>query len=889
MATMQKLIIIIGILSLSSPLTAQQTIEPVYRKIEFDSLMTIMQKESGRRVYYLLNDNSSKNLTFTIKAGKGQLFNTIKKELESVGFTVSNYGNGIFVLKGTGLTSLLPKGYFDEEAHKQEIRAVDYIDALTNASNVATSASKVYEIGDKDFIKKSGRIYLSGYIRDSRTGEPVVGAAIFNNSTKAFTQSDAYGFYKILLPTGKNELSVSGYSLEDAQVHLQAYNDGNLDIIVKEKVYTLNSIVVSAENSGKIRNNEIGIEKVRIDRIKKVPSVFGEADVVKIILTLPGVKSVGEASGGFNVRGGATDQNLVLFNEGTVYNPSHLFGLFSGFNPDIVNDIELYKSSIPVDYGGRISSVLEVKSREGNNKNITGSLGVGMLTARGHIEGPVTPKTTFILGARATYSDWLLNFLPEKSGYKNGSASFYDFTGGVNYKINEKNSLHLNGYYSLDGFKFSIDTSYRYQNANASVKWRSNFNDKHSLEMSAGYDQYDYTTYDKANSVNSYKMSFKIRQGFAKLKFKSLLSNSHSMTYGINATYYNLAPGTYLPYGESSLVTPKELNKETAAEGAAFISDNWKISEKIFLDFGLRYSLFKSDKYYGGPEFRVSGRYMITNTLSFKAGFNSMRQYIHMLSNTTAISPTDIWKLSDKNIRPQAGWQAAGGFYASLFNNKVEATVEGYYKKTDHYLDYKSGAILIMNEKIAEDVVETEGKAYGIEFMLKKPLGKFNGWVSYTYSKVQLKESGDRGNAAINGGEWYDAAFDKPHDFKLVGNYKFTHRFSFSFNMDYSTGRPVTVPVSKYYYGGGYRVYYSERNTYRIPDYFRLDAALNVEPGHKLKMFTHFSFTIGVYNITGRKNAYSVYFDTNNGKEIRGHKLCIFGAPIPYVNLNFKF
>jgi hypothetical protein len=303
----------------------------------------------------------------------------------------------------------------------------------------------------------------------------------------------------------------------------------------------------------------------------------------------------------------------------------------------------------------------------------------------------------------------------------------------------------------------------------------------------------------------------------------------------------------------------------------------------------LRYSVFKSDKYYGGPEIRLSGRYMISPSFSVKAGWNSMRQYIHMLSNSTAISPTDIWKLSDKDIKPQEGWQAAGGFYASLWNNKVDASLEGYYKKMDNYLDYKSGAVIIMNKDIAQDVIVTEGEAYGVELMLKKPVGQLNGWVSYTWSKTRLRETEDRGTNTVNGGNWYDAAYDKPHDIKLVANYKITHRVSISANADYSTGRPITVPVAKYDYAGGERLFYSERNSYRIPDYFRLDAALNVEPTHKLKAFTHFSFTIGVYNVTGRKNVYSVYFDTDANGNIQGHKLCIFGAPIPYVNLNFKF
>jgi len=860
----------------------------IRRNIGLDSLIAIMQKRVPQKIYW--NKDETGNLTFTINTASPTLLEEIESGLQEKGYSITRSEGLIFVLKGTGIKDALPDSWFalaGEKKDTQEPQRPDYL--LGAQQNLALSENKVYQVGDRNNARE-GKVYLSGYVRDSRTGEPVIGVTLANNASKSYAQSDAAGFYKILLPTGENTLDVSGYSLEDSKVHLQVYGDGVLDIVVKEKVYALTGIVVSAENTNKVRNNEIGIEKVRIDRIKKVPVVFGEADVVKIILTLPGVKSVGEAGGGFNVRGGATDQNLVLFNGGTVYNPSHLFGMFSGFNPDIVSDIELYKSSIPVEYGGRISSVLDVNSREGNNKNITGSLGVGLLTARGHIEGPITPKTSFIVGARATYSDWLLGLLPESSEYNEGTASFYDVTAGLTHRFNEKNSIHLNGYYSIDAFKFSADTSYRYNNGNASIKWRYNFHEKHKLELSAGYDMYSYATYDKYNPVNSYEMSFKIRQGYGKLKFKSLLGNDHTLTYGVDAINYNLSPGSYLPYGEESLVVPNILPTEKALEGAAYLSHSWNLSDRFFVDYGLRYSVFNSDgKTYSNPEIRVSGRAMITQDISFKAGFNSLSQYIHMLSNTTAMSPTDIWKLSDKDIRPQQGWQAAGGFYANLFQNKVEASVEGYYKKMDHYLDYKSGAVLVMNSNLAEDVVETQGEAYGVELMLKKPLGKLNGWLAYTWSRTRLREVGDRGDMAINGGKWYDAAYDKPHDVKLVANYKFTQRISLSVNGDYSTGRPITIPVAKYEYDGGYKLYYSGRNSHRIPDYFRIDAAMNFEPTHKLRAFTHFSFTVGVYNITGRKNVYSIYFDTNSEGQVKGHKLCIFGAPIPYVNFNFKF
>lgn len=484
----------------------------------------------------------------------------------------------------------------------------------------------------------------------------------------------------------------------------------------------------------------------------------------------------------------------------------------------------------------------------------------------------------------------MLKLLPENSEYNNGAASFYDITAGLTHRFSGKSSLHLNGYWSQDGFRFSADTSYRYSNGNGSLKWRYNFHEKHKMELAAGYDMYRYATYDKYNPVNSYEMTFSIQQVYSKLKFKSLLGKDHTLTYGVDAIGYDLSPGSYLPYGEESLVVPDILPKENAIEASAYLSHSWNISERFFMDYGLRYSLFTTKgKTYHHPEIRVSGRVMITDNISFKAGFNSLTQYIHMLSNTTTMSPTDIWKLSDKDIKPQEGWQAAGGFYTNLFQNKVEISVEGYYKQMENYLDYKSGAVLVMNRNLAADVVQTQGKAYGVEFMLKKPLGKLNGWLAYTWSRTQLREVGDRGNMAINGGDWYYASYDKPHDLKLVANYKFTQRISLSVNGDYATGRPITIPVAKYQYDGATKLYYSGRNSHRIPDYFRIDVAMNFDPTHRLDAFTHFSFTVGVYNITGRKNVYSVYFDTNSAGEVKGHKLCIFGAPIPYVNFNFKF
>ncbi len=883
-----------------------------------DSLKVLVKKHIGLDLFIKI-DKGDDSLKFSFNCGQNDLLKETSRQLEQKGYSITIIGNSLFILKGAGIMKALPDDYFHDKNNGSNVKS-DYLDAISTNGQVAGSENKIYKVGDPNFPKKSGRALLRGYVRNQESGEPLSGVTVMIEKPNTVVTTDRFGFYRILLPIGVSDLILKGYGLVDSKLMLEVSGDGEMDIAMKDKIYSLKEFVLTAESAQKVRTTQMGMEKVKIDRIKHIPSVFGEADVMKVVLTLPGVKSVGEASGGFNVRGGATDQNLILFNDGTLYNPTHLFGLFSAFNPDVVEDVELYKSTIPAKFGGRISSVLEINSRNGVNNKITGSAGIGLLTSKFHIEGPIVKnKTNFIAGVRTTYSNWILGVLPKESGYRDGKASFNDVTLGLSHKFDKSNTVYLYGYYSGDGFKFTADTSYRYQNINASVKWRNIISDKHNMLVSAGYDQYSYSNEESGNPINGYIMKFNIRQMFLKTNFNTLLNEKHSLNYGLNSLFYNVSPGTMTPASDESLVASKIMDKEKAVELALYLSDSWTLSDRLSVDLGLRYSFYSAVgprsyyrylgenrgednitdtisvgrgglvKPYYGPEIRVSARYSITDDLSLKAGYNSMRQYIHMLSNTTAVSPTDIWKLSDANIAPQEGWQAAFGVYRNVLRGRVELSVEGYYKEMNKYLDYKSGAVLNMNENIERDVLTTRGKAYGIEVMAKKTLGKLNGWLAYTYSRTQLKESGKKEVYTINKGDWYSASYDKPHDLKLISNYKFTQRFSISVNMDYSSGRPVTVPISKYFYGNGYRLYYSERNAYRIPDYFRMDVSVNVEPSHHITLLTHSTITIGVYNLTGRKNAFSVYYDSNNGTKIRGYKLSIYGAPIPYVNYNIKF
>jgi len=866
--------------------SAQEALE--VRRVGLDSLVHFLRKEFNPEIYFIMDEKEQSS--FTVSAPRDSFLEQAFDQIREKGYIISYYGNACFILNSKTVFTSLPAGYFEDNSPDKENTEMERF--LAEQNMVVTFANKTYEIGDPG-AGRSGKVYLSGHVRDVSSGEPLTGVSVYDTASGAYTVTDADGFYRISLLVGDGQLSLSGYSLDDMHLNLKLFDDGTLDVVMKEKVTALSGAVISADAVSYHRDTKIGLERMRINIVSKIPSAFGEGDIIKAVLTLPGVKSVGEASSGFNVRGGSTDQNLILFNDGILYNPTHLFGIFSAFNPDVISEVELYKSSIPVEFGGRISSVLDVRGREGNSNKVTGSLGLGLLTSRFHLEGPISKgKTTFIMGGRTTYSNWLLNLMPAYSNFHGGSADFSDLNASLTHKVNDKNTFQAYAYWSRDGFSFSRDTTFRYSNLDVSMKWRSQIGNRLNLVASAGYDQYGAKFDNDFNEMSGYRIGVTIRQGFAKATFHYAAGSAHNFTYGASAIWYDLMPGELSPLHENSLIAERRLNTQNALEPAVYFSDTWSVTPALMLEGGVRVSglaAFNPSKFYSNPELRISGKYSFRDNLSLKAGFNTMSQYIHLISNTSSISPIDSWQLSNAQIRPQNGWQAASGLYWTIGGGQADLSLEAYYKHTSHYLDYKSGATLMMNEHLAEDLVETYGKAYGVELMAKKTSGKLTGWVSYSYARSMLREMYDRGVETINGGAWYNAPHDKPHEAKMVANYKFTHRYSLSANLDYATGRPVTMPVGIYRYGGGWRLAYSERNSYRIPDYFRLDLAINIEPGHYLRQLTHMSWTVGVYNVTGRKNAYSVFFDTGEGNKVSGRMLSVFACPIPYINLNLKF
>ncbi len=868
-----------------------------------------LEKQTGLQFFYDVKQFDS--ISFTISGNEIPIDQFLERAFANSDYRFVVYKSKFVVLTRGKQIYPTARAMSGKEASDEDEQQKDTV-------QLASNDNKLYVIGIAGPAAAGKTYTLAGYVRDEKTGEPIVGASVQISKPLRRVVTDDFGFYSIDVPSGRHVFKIESMGMRDRFISVAVYDNGKMDFELKGHITTLKNVVISREKVSNLKSAQMGAQRIDFKTIKQVPVVFGEADVLKVITTLPGVKTVGEASTGLNVRGGSADQNLLLFNDATIYNASHFFGMFSTFNPDIVKDVVLYKSSMPAKYGGRLSSVVDISSKEGNKKQLSGSAGIGLLTGRIMLEGPlVKEKSSFMVAARTTYAKWLIDRLPEE--YRNSKASFYDLNALLSHKLNKNNDIYFTAYASSDKFNLNSDTAYGYRNLNFSLKWKHVFNNKLNMVITGGSDNYEYEVNSLRNPVNAYRLRFDIQQYYFKTHFTRYVNSSHTLDFGVNGISYLLNPGVYEPGTAESLVSYDKLQNERGIEAAVYANENWTISDGTSLEAGIRYSVFnvmgprdinnyakdlpRSDdnitgtvsygngkviKTYGGPEYRLSLRQSVGLNSSIKLSFNSQRQYIHMLSNTAAMAPTDTWKLSDPNVKPQEGQQYSIGYYTNLKSNTIEISLEGYYKKIKNYLDYKSGANLTMNHTIETDVINTKGKAYGAEFLIKKSTGKLNGWFSYTYSRILLQQNDPIAGELINEGKEYPANYDKPHDFTLIANYRVNHRFSVSLTSTYSTGRPITLPVARFYYSGSYRTLYGPRNAHRIPDYFRTDFSMNIEGNHKVKQKTHNSWTFGVYNVTGRKNPFSVYYVSENGA-INGYKLSIFGSAIPFVSFNIRF
>lgn len=891
---------------------AQTSTEPrisgFFPGVSFQRFVDRVEEDTPYQFYFRSEEIAG--LTVNLQADQSQLSDLLDAIFQN---TDMKYSFGpeyaVFVSRGQKLQTQLTDGFF---------------------RNISSGAEELGEGVDEAFVRNNRFVIgelspgkntatLRGSISSLESGELISGAIVFEKIDFTRSVTDVEGNYAITLPVGKHTLYVQNLGGYVEQRLIDLRGDGRLDMAVGESIYSLSEVVVNSGAISHITRPEMGVQSLSVSEMKKLPAVLGEVDVLKGILILPGVNTVGEASVGFNVRGGAADQNLVLYENSTLFNPSHLFGFFSSINADAVEGVELHKAGIPARYGGRLSSVLEIQPKFGNSEKIGGSGGIGPLTSRLSLEGPLGKNTTFLIAGRTTYSNWVLDWLEDRADFNASRANFYDLNLNLKQRFGENDVFELTGYFSKDQFQFDPDTVYGYQNQNFAAKWTHYFNEQLEASFSGGVDAYDFDITGEDNPLNSYEFGFGMNQTFAKVDFLQDFDERHRFQYGIHLNYIELRPGKIRPYGEESIVVPDEVEQEQALETSLYFSDEFEINDLWMVSGGLRYNLYnylgpqttftypdgsshgESDvtgetthpsgefiKTYHGPEFRISARYTLNNQSSLKAGVNSMRQNIHLLSNTSVISPTDTWKLSDEFIRPQTGIQYAVGYFRNMAMNTLEFSAEMYYKSMKNLLDYRSGASIILNDDVEQDVLNTDGKAYGVELFLKKSTGRLNGSVSYTYSRSLLSTSNEEQKEKINDGAEYSSNYDQPHHAVLILNYEVSKRFNATFSGNYSTGRPMTLPVSKFVYGGSERVYFTDRNAQRVPDYLRLDFSVNLEGNHKVNKLAHSSWSFGVYNILGRSNPYSVYFVPEGGK-LQGYKLSIFADPIPFITYNFRF
>ena len=890
-----------------------------FDNVAFKDFAETIEKSANLTFYF--RDEWVKDITVSFAGTNLKLDNLLANLLinKNLGFYIEN--RSIYIYPGSSITSELPvyKNY-----RQQNLNNGNTKDSLTNTERKylegkMIAATEVITVGSKQKTISGATCIVNGKIIDETTSEPLIGATVYVEEIKTGTVTDVDGRFKLVLVPGKYKIVINYMSMKQLEYYLQVYSGGNIAIEMKKELIEIGEAKVVANFYDKVKGMQMGYDRISAKTIKEIPVVMGEKDILKVVQMLPGVKSVGEGSSGFNIRGSSTDQNLFYINKIPVYNTSHLFGFFSAFSPDIINDFTLYKSNIPAKYGGRIASVFDISTRQGSKKKFFGQGGISPVTAHCSFEAPVIKdKLSLVTSFRSSYSNWILKKVKDLN-VKKSKAYFYDVTLALNANINDKNLLKIFGYNSSDDFSLSTINDYHYSNTGASISWKHIYSSSLTSDISLVYSRYLYENTDKNNISEAFTHNYFIDHYEAGVNFSLITHFNHRIEFGTSEILYDLNRGKILPYGEESIRTPVNLGKDRGLEGAFYVSDEFSLFPSLSLQGGIRYSYFAQlgpavinkyypeniriadnisgekvftkgqvVKFYSGPEYRVALNYVLNNDNSLKTSYNRMYQYIYMLSNTIAISPDDQWKLCDYYISPPVSDQVSLGFYHNFRKSGINGSIEIYRKWIGNKVEYKDGTNFTSETPVETQVLQGDQKIYGLEVMFNKNAGIISGWLSYSYSRSFVKVNGDLEANRINKGMTYPSNYDMPHSFNLVMNYRTNRRLSFSANFVYSTGRPVTYPVAVYYSEGQQLVYFSERNKYRIPDYMRMDLSINLEGSLLKEKPLHSFWMINLYNVLGRKNAYSVYYAAENGI-VEGKKLSIFAVPIFTISWNYKF
>lgn len=757
------------------------------------------------------------------------------------------------------------------------------------------------------FAIAQNKFTLNGTVSDAATGETLIGASVkLVGSVSNGAVTNGYGFYAISVPSGNYEISISFVGYKTIQQSITISKDTKSNFALTEDNQLTEVVISATKRNENVSSPQMGLQKMNVREINSVPVLLGERDVLKTLQLLPGIKSAGEGNSGFYVRGGSTDQNLILLDEAPVYNASHLLGFFSTFNSDAIKDVSVYKGGMPAQYGGRLASVLDIKMNDGNKKELTTEGGLGLISSRLKVEGPIVKdKGSFMISGRRTYLDAFLALSPDSS-VRGNTLFFYDLNAKANYQLDDKNTLFLSGYFGRDKLGISEAFGFNWGNSTVTLRWNHLYNNRLFSNTSLIYSNYNYVI-ENLMEDNNFKVNSSIRDFNLKQDFEYSLDNQHNLKFGVNAIHHTIAPGK-LTANESSSVNETTYENRKGLELATYLSDEWSASDRFNIAYGLRLSSFSligpgsfktydsdgnttSTRIYSAGEFvksylnlepRISASYQVTKSSSVKAAYTRNTQNVHLMSNSTSTSPTDLYIMNSNNVKPEIADQVAAGYFRNFSEDRYEFSAEVYYKWMQNQIEYRSGTDLRGNANVEADLLYGDGRAYGIELFLKKRFGKFNGWIGYTWSRTERQFD------AINNAKWFYAKQDRTHDLSLVGIYKASQRWTFSSVFVYNTGNAVTYPSGKYQINNRTVFYYTEKNGYRTPDYHRLDVSATLEgkPGRKLQS----SWSFGLYNLYNRHNAFSIDFEDNpdDASKTQVVRTTLFGI-IPSVTWNFKF
>ena len=867
--------------------------------LNFTEVLQLLEAKTDRKFYYREEDIPNEQYSFSIKE-------------QSLDFVLN------LVLRKTALSYLAyddfaivigPKNIIDESYSAEYYKILEEKD---QESNTEIQAEQLIQVGDISSLSSTGTARIKGLIRDALNQDPIIGATVFWPDLDIGTSTDVMGEFEIELRSGRHEMKIEYIGYEDFVKVLAVDGNGEFLVDLQPEAYRLEEVLVKAEAVNvNVESADIGVERLDVQAIKKLPSFMGEADVVKSLLLQPGVSSVGEGAIGFNVRGGQIDQNLVMQDEAFLFNTSHALGFFSTFNPELISFVTLYKGSMPSEFGGRLASVLDVEMRDGSYRKFKLNGGIGPVSTKLAIEGPIVKeKTSFIVGFRSTYSDWILNLInvPE---VKNSSAFFYDFNVRVTHKFNDNHTLTLSGYSSEDRFSYNEEFGFDYQTQLGQLILKSIFSDRVFNKFTASVSEYSSDQLDLSGTDAS---TLNTNLSYAKFKNKLSIipSSSLQLDVGLSSILYRVMPGDLSPEGRLSQIIPRALKPEKGVESALFINSSWTINEKISLNAGLRLSMYQylgpasifeySDELrpsletvtgvteygkneiisgYGAMEPRLSMRYKLDEDSSMKLGYSRTTQYINLISNTNTPTPGSQWQLSTEYIQPQRANNFSVGYFRNYDDNDWETSIELYARQIDDLFDFKNFAQLSVNENIETELLPGIGRAFGAELSIKKRKGTFNGSLSYTLSRSQKQVEG------INNLNWYPSNFDKPHDLSVIFNIQPNTRNTISFNFNYSTGRPTTAPIASYKEENGFVVpIYSNRNQLRIPAYHRLDLAYTLGQSFRKDRKFRTSWTFSIYNLYGRSNAFSVFFTQKPFNRPVANQLAILGSAFPALTIN---